>query len=132
MSARSLQKGHSSSSTYLQFSNVGGSIGAERYEAEIVDGAVVLRFTLKPVDENQRLDEDELHTQPLVSVQIMDALVIRNLKQFCAARAKGIQGRKLEIISRGKAMQFDIVRAIRHSDSFLELEVQNLARSVST
>ena len=131
MPARSLQKGHSSS-TYLQFSNVGGSIGAEQYEAEIVDGAVVLRFTLKPVDENQRLDEEELHTQPLVSVQIMNALVIRKLEQFCAARAKGIPGRKLEIISRGKPMQFDIVRAIRHSDSFLELEVQKLARSVST
>jgi hypothetical protein len=29
-------------------------------------------------------------------------------------------------------LRFDTKRAVRHSDSFLELEVQKLARSVST
>jgi hypothetical protein len=98
-------------------------MGAEECEAEIVDGAVVLRFTLKPVDENQRFDEENLHTQPLLSVQIMDAMIIKKLNQYCTARAKGIYARKLEIISRGKTFHFDVKRVIPHSDSFLELEL---------
>lgn len=121
MPARSLRKGYYG--TYLQYANVGDSMGAERYEAEIVDGAVVLRFTLKPVDENQRLDEENLHTEPLVSVQIMDAMTIKKLNQFCAARAKEISARKLEIISRGKTLQFDVKRAIPHSVALLELKL---------
>lgn len=121
MPARSLRKGHSS--TYLQYANDGESMGTERYEAEIVRDAVVLRFSLKPVDGNQELDEEHLHTQALVSIQIMDELIIEKLEHFCAARAKGIPKRKLEIISRGKTLMFDIKHAVRHSASFLELEV---------
>jgi hypothetical protein len=130
MTARSLRKGYES--TYLQYANGGESMGAEKYEAEIVENAVVLRFTLRPVDSNQKSDEEHLHTQPLVSIQIMDELIIEKFDRFCAARAKGIPNRKLEIISRGKTLGFDIKRAVRRSDSFLELELQKLDWSVST
>jgi len=64
---RSLRKG--SSSVYLQYANVGDSIEAEKFDIGLLDGALVLAFTLRPVDSNQREDEDHLHKMRLLSVQ---------------------------------------------------------------
>ncbi|MGA2989330.1 MAG: hypothetical protein ABSD88_02560 [Candidatus Korobacteraceae bacterium] len=104
---RSLRKG--SSSVYLQYANVGDSIEAEKFDIGLLDGALVLAFTLRPVDSNQREDEDHLHKMRLLSVQIMDERVATGLRRYCALHSHEItKGMRLEIISRMKKLTFEI------------------------
>ena len=107
---RSLMKGHSS--VYLQYTHNGDNIGAERYEAEIVNGMAVLRFTLRPIDGNQRDDEQNLHSEELLSIQIDDEYVIDNLSKFLKLHAKETTEMRLEILSLGKTLQFSVTPGV--------------------
>lgn len=107
MAPRSLRKGHQS--IYLQYQHDGHSIGAVGAEVEIVNGLCVVRFTLKPVDENQRIDEEQLHSTPLLSARIDDQRVIDGLDRYCAAHAGAITGgMALEVESQGKTLSFRV------------------------
>ena len=101
----SLRKGHSS--VYLAYEHGGDSMGAECFEAEVQDEIITLRFTVRPVDGNQRDDENRLHSENLRSVQIPDDYVIDRLSDFLS-RHTGVSGMRLEILSKGKRLKFSV------------------------
>ena len=92
-----LRKGHSP--VYLQFPHVGGSIGAEAFQAEMKDDILVFSFKLNPVDGNQSDDENHLHDDDLQSVTIDDEYVITNFAKY--ADSKTFSALHLDILSRG-------------------------------
>jgi hypothetical protein len=100
-----LQKGKSS--VYLQYGTSGGdSIGAEQFEAAVEGKAVVIRFHLKPVDDNQRIDERRLHSETLTEVHISDDYIIDNLAQFLKQPYVAAQEMRLQILSQGKPLDY--------------------------
>ena len=103
---RSLRKGRSS--IYIQHPSTGHSIGAEKYESEIVDNKAILRLTLNPVDSNQRYDEEYFHTDHLVSVSIDDSTVIKGFGEHVTSQNQKIKSWQLEVLSRGKKFSFAV------------------------
>lgn len=103
---RHLRKGHSS--VYLQFDNDGSSIGAEAFQVEVQNNVVIIRFTLRPVDGNQKSDEENLHSKELKSVQISDDYIIENLSEFLKEHSKNCSEMRLEIWSKGKNFVFAV------------------------
>lgn len=101
---RSLRKGKAS--VYMQFAHVGHNIGAEKYECEVADGKAILRLSLRPTGENQRLDEEYLHNQKLVSLDVTDSTVVKGLKSYLTLRLNDFTSWELQILSRGKALFF--------------------------
>lgn len=85
----------------------GDSIQAADAEAEVIGGICVVRFRLKAVNENQRLDEEQLHHRELLSIHITDEQVIEELGRYCKARSHEItNGMRVEISSRAKTISF--------------------------
>ena len=107
---RSLRKGYGSTDVYLRYPNDGGSVGAEKYEVDLVNGIYVVSFVLRPVDDNQREDENGLHEgQRLLFVQIMKDQVIAELTRYRNTHPGG-QGIRLEITSRKKTFSFNVTK----------------------
>jgi hypothetical protein len=102
----SLRKGHTS--VYFQHEHTGHSIGAEKYESEVVDGKAILRFSLRPVDGNQRFDEEYLHTHELISVDVDDSIVIDGLRNYLKSQRQELISWELQILSRGKKLSFAV------------------------
>jgi hypothetical protein len=121
--SRSLKKGHAS--VYMQFAHVGHNIGAEKYECEVANGKAILRVSLRPTGENQRLDEEYLHNQKLVSLDVADSTVVKGLESYLTFGLKGVSSWELQILSRGKAFCFLVAPYIeQHSaGSTLNLRV---------
>ncbi len=111
----SLRKGLSS--VYLQYANSGGSIRAEHFEVEVANGTVILTFKLRPVDENQRADEDNLHRKEPVYAQILADVVVEALRTFRTKHSEA-RGLVFEILSRKKRLRFTVER-IRDNNYFL-------------
>ena len=86
MADRSLKKG--AHTVDFQYTNSCDSISAIDSRVAIDEGKMILKFTLKPVDGNQRDDEENLHTDQPVSVQIRDEQVGTGLHKFQTARLK--------------------------------------------
>jgi hypothetical protein len=107
---RSLRKG--TSSVYLQHENTGHSIGAKQFEVQLVDGTAILRFTLSPVDGNQRHDESYLHDCPLRSIDLDDSYIINQLRNYLKAQRKPVANWEVKIVSRGKELSFPV--AVTH------------------
>ena len=103
---RSLRKGRTS--VYFQHAHTGHSIGAEKYESEVVDGKAILRFSLRPVDGNQRFDEEYLHTHKLISVDVDDSIVIDGLWHHLKFHRQEFISWELQILSRGKKFSFAV------------------------
>lgn len=103
---RSLRKGRTS--VYLQHAHTGHSIGAEKYESEVVDGKAILRFSLRPVDGNQRFDEEYLHTHELISVDVDDSTVIDGLRHHLKFHRQELTSWELQVLSRGKKLSFAV------------------------
>jgi hypothetical protein len=103
---RSLRKGRSS--VYMQHAHTGHSIGAEKYECEVSDGKAVLRLSLRPVDENQRHDEDYLHDHKLVSVDVDDSTVIDGLHSYLSAHRQEFSAWEVQILSQGKTFRLTV------------------------
>ncbi|NQV12548.1 hypothetical protein HQ524_04245 [Candidatus Uhrbacteria bacterium] len=99
-----LRKGHSS--VYLQYPTVGESMGAEMFEVVVRDDVLIFRFKVKPVDSNQKSDEDHLHEMELSSVTVDDDYIINKFTDFI--QSKTISAFHLEITSRGKCLVFNI------------------------
>lgn len=109
---RSLRKGRTS--VYLKHPHTGHSIGAEEYESKIEAEVAVLCFTLRPVDRNQKSDEEYLHNDVLEYVDINDATVITSLENHVKSHSQEVTSWKLQIISLGKIFRFEV------SPSFLQ------------
>lgn len=96
------------------------TIGTKDTAVAIVDGAAVLKFTLKPVDENQRIDEKNLFSQMLLSVQLTDGYVIQGFREFCKRHSSEIvNGMRLEILSRGRKFRFQVTKSDSGGSGFL-------------
>jgi hypothetical protein len=106
----------------LQHDGICNSIGAENTDVVIVDGAAVLRLTLKPSGERQRLYEEYLHSHRLLSLQLADQQIIRGFREFCDHYSNEItDGLRLEIMSKGKVLSYRIVKARLRDSHFLDL-----------
>lgn len=94
---------------YLHYaSGSGDTIGAEQFEAVLEDKVVVIRFQLKPVDENQRIDQLRIHSETLTQVHFSDDHIIDNLAQFLAQPSVSAQGMRLQILSQGASLDYTI------------------------
>ena len=100
----SLRKG--SSSVYFQYESTGESMGAEEFEAEVKNNILIFRFKVKPVDSNQREDEEHLHEMELLSVTVDDDYIITRFIDFI--KNKSIEGFHVEVFSRGKRLVFSV------------------------
>ena len=99
---RSLRKGHSSA--YFQHVLTGHSIGAEKFECEVRAGMAIVRFSLRPVDENQREDQQYVHTHPFTYVEIHDTYVTDNLRSYLKHHMTEFSGWLLEVHSAGRLL----------------------------
>jgi hypothetical protein len=82
---------------------------AKECAVEIVEGSAVISFVLRPVDSNQRADEEHLHRYDLRSIQVMDKRVMKELREYCNRHIKEITaGVRVEISSLGKKLSFDV------------------------
>ena len=103
---RSLRKGKTS--VYFQHEDTGHSIGAKLCESEVENDIAILRLTLAPVDGNQKSDENYLHEQPLVSVSLNDDMIIQRFVAHIKQSSIRVAAYKLEIISKGKKLMFEV------------------------
>jgi len=103
---RSLRKGRTS--VYLQHELIGNTIGAEKFEAEVVGGKAVLRFSLRPVSGNQAHDEGYFHENPLQSLDVDDSAVIRGLDSHMSMRRDEFSAWELQVLSRGRCFTFPV------------------------
>lgn len=83
-------------------------MGAENFEVEASDGVVTLRFTVHPVDGNQKSDEEHLRSEELRSVQIADDMVIDKPAVFLAHHSQEISQMQLGIRSKGETLLFSV------------------------
>ncbi|MBD8898379.1 hypothetical protein [Rhodanobacter sp. DHG33] len=103
---RVLRKG--ASSVYLQYDDVGDSIGADNFVVTVRNHAVILSFNLRPVDSNQKSDEERLHSEELREIHLSDNYVIENLSSFLSSPNMAVQELVVEIASCGKVLHFPI------------------------
>lgn len=116
----------------LQHDGICNSIGAENTDVVIIDGAAVLRLTLKPSGENQRIDEEYLHSHRLLSLQLSDQHIIQGFREFCDHYSTEItDGLKLEITSKGKLLSYRIVKATLRNSDFLDLALADESSPLS-
>lgn len=104
---RSLRKGQSS--LYIQHVHTGHTLGAEKFECEVNGRKAILRLSIKPIDQNQRMDERYLHEEDLVSVSVDDSTVIVGLEQYTSARRAEFDTWELQLFSQGKTLCFEVV-----------------------
>jgi len=97
-----------SSSVYFQHEHTGHSIGAEKYESELVGGKAILRFTLRPVSSGQRYDEEYLNNEPLEYLSIDDGRVIDGFARHVDVLKGDVESWEVHVISRGKALIFGV------------------------
>jgi len=123
---RSLRKGHSS--LYLQHEITGHSIGAEKFESEVADGVATLRLSLRPVDQNQRSDEEYLGSNPLVSVSIDDSTVVDGFVKHANSHVNQVRAWHLLIVSRGQEHCFRVQPSLRTQGALRTLQLEVVDR----
>lgn len=79
---RSLRKGHSS--VYLQHAGTGHTIGAEKFQCEVVSDDLVVKFTLRPSGGNQIQDTEYSAEHPIQYIVIDDAYILEELRKYLA------------------------------------------------
>ncbi|WP_028867074.1 hypothetical protein [Psychromonas arctica] len=122
---RSLRKGMTR--LYLQHQHTGHSTGAKLCESEIENDLATLRFTLAPLDGNQKSDESYLHEEQLISASLNDDTIIRGFVAHVKQSAIKVTNYKLEVISKGQKLVFDVYPEITTQGnlSTLSLSVKN-------
>jgi hypothetical protein len=122
---RSLRKG--SRAVYFQQENTSAKIRAKCFESEINGSTAILRFTLKPVDVNQSLDEKLLHKETTIFASLTDETIIDGFLAHKKINLNKIVEYKLEILSREKKLTFDVIPKIEIVSSvrYLYLNVKN-------
>ena len=91
---------------YLQHEYTGHNIGAEQYESDVTGSVVLLSFHLKPVDSNQKHDEEYLHSKDLVSLAIDDGTVIDGFIRHVESSDENVSTWKIQVISKNKKLEF--------------------------
>lgn len=103
---RSLRKGQSS--VYVQHVHTGHTLGAEKFECEISNDKAILRLSIRPVDQNQRIDEKYLHEEKLVSMSVDDSTVINAFDQCVKSPRADFNNWELQLLSQGKVLCFTV------------------------
>jgi len=83
-------------------------MGADSFTIVVRDGLAVLSFRLRPVDSNQRSDEEHLDTDRLESITIADSLVLDNYAKFVDAKHFDAHGFAVDMTSRGRVLRFSV------------------------
>jgi hypothetical protein len=109
----------------MQHAHTGHNIGAEKFECEVSGGKAILRLSLRPVDGNQRHDEDYLHEHELESVDVDDSTVIDGLHSYLSFHRQEFNSWELQILSRGKTFRLAVEPRLDqyHARKILRLRV---------
>lgn len=107
----------------LQYEHTADTMGTKDTAAAVVDGAAVLQFALTPAGENQRIDEEYLHSHRLLAVQLTDEHVVKRFRQFCMNHSDEITNDIcLEILSKRKMFRYHVGRPEYVGHGFLLLD----------
>lgn len=121
MHDQSLRKG--AFAVDLGYENNCDRISAVDARAGIHGDAILLKLTLKPIDENQRIDEEYFHSHNLAYIQITEKQVLKQLRSFARTHPEPKRIR-LEIASQGRSLLFDVQRVTVREDYFMQLDVR--------
>ena len=94
----SLRKGRTP--VYFLHPHTGHSIEAEDYRCELVGAELVVSFTLRPVDGNQRDDLQYTMENPIEYLEISDEQVLKRVAAYYARRRSDVQSWRVNITSR--------------------------------
>lgn len=103
---RSLRKG--TTRLYFQHANTGHNIRAKFTESELKNDLAILRFTLSPMDDNQKNDEGHLHNEKLESASTKDDKIINGFMEHIKHSSVKVSSYKVELLSRGEKLEFDV------------------------
>ena len=120
-----LRKGHSS--VFLQYAHIGDTIGAKLFQVEHMGNVAVFRFTLSPVDGNQRSDEKRLLSEQLRQVHVSDDYLIVKLAQFVQRNRDSVKTYEMAIVSCGKTFRYEMTFGKSH-DYMLMFNVWSIDR----
>jgi hypothetical protein len=96
-------------------------------------GHLVLKFDLKPVSENQRIDEHYLHSHRLKYVQLTDGRVIAGMAQYFKDHRDEVRaGIRLELTSLRKILGFDVTESEKQSETFQQLTISDTRESLKS
>lgn len=101
-----LRKGQSS--IYIQYKTGGDAIGVKNTEVEVINNIAIIRFELNPVDQNQRIDAQNLDKDEPMEIHISDDYIIENLYQFLNQSYVNAQELRVEIIYKTKIYNYPI------------------------
>ncbi|MBT2750040.1 MULTISPECIES: hypothetical protein [unclassified Lysobacter] len=120
-----LRKGRSS--VYFNYESGGGyTIGADRFEVVLEEKAIVIRFYLKPVDDNELIDERRLHSEMLTEVHVSDGQIISNLARFTRQRYVDAHAVRLQIVSQGTPLNYIVAFGATEAE-LLPMMVQRIS-----
>lgn len=94
----SLRKGRTL--VYFSHPDTGHSIGAEDYRCELVESELVISFTLRPIDGNQRHDLGYTLEHPIEYVEISDSHILNGLAAYYGRRKPQVQSWRVNINSK--------------------------------
>jgi len=122
---RSLRKGITR--VYFQHMDTGHSINTKLCESEIENELAILRFTLVPVNGNQKQDESYLHEEQLESVSLSDETIINGFSAHIDQNPIKVTDYKLELLTLGELLSFEVIPKIDKQGNLqtLHLNVRN-------
>ena len=89
---------------HFQHEMIGHNIGAEKFECEVRNRMVIVRFSLRPGGGNQLRNQQYVHTHPFTYVEISDIYLIDNLRSYLHHHQTEFPDWLLEIHSFGKLL----------------------------
>jgi hypothetical protein len=98
------------------------TIGAINARAGKADGIVVFKLTLKPTGQNQRIDEEYLHSHTPSYVQVSEAQIIKGLRAYIKAHTD-VNVMRIAIDSKGRILHFKVRSIETHNDHFMQLNI---------
>ena len=102
----SLRKG--STTAYFQFPFHNDTLHIADSGVQWSNGMVVIDIAIQPVGENQRLDEEHLHEEKLISLQVDDHYTLSRLGAYLSSRSPTTSSVQLKIFSKWRSFFFDV------------------------
>ena len=125
---RSLKK--DPTSYYFKHEFAAHALCATHTESELVGESLVFRFTAQSVDQNQRMDEEALHTDTLHSITIDDAAVIEPFLAHYKRHAAQVAKLMVHIRSKGKLICLGVKPTFEQQANGLRVEFDVLTHQV--
>lgn len=99
------------------------TISAVDARAGVTRDTIILKLTLKPIDEKQRIDEEYFHSHKLTYIQITEKHLLKQLRSFARTHSEP-KWMGLEIASQGHSRLFYVERVTLRDDYFMQLDVR--------